>query len=217
MALVLHHYWRSSASWRVRWALALKELPWQSRALDIVKGEHRSPEFMGVRSPISHVPCLEIDGRPLTESVAILEWLEETYPTPALYPRDPWMRARCRQLVELVNAGTQPLQNLIVLDAISHEPAARGAWAARWLDRGLTAYEHALATIAGERGAASSGPHSLGAQLTAADIFLVPQLPNARRFGVDMAKFPRICEAEAAALATEACGSTAPEKWQPTE
>ena len=215
MSIVLHHFWRSSASWRVRWALELKQLPWTSRAVDIVKGEHQALDFVGVRSPISHVPCLEIDGRALTESVAILEWLEETHPTPAIYPRDPWVRARCRQLVELMNAGTQPLQNLVVLDAISREPGPRGEWAARWIARGLTAFEHALATIEREGGAPASGPHALGATVTAADIFLVPQLPNARRFGVDMRAFPRVCAVEAAALATEACASTAPEKWQP--
>ncbi|MFI5299040.1 MAG: maleylacetoacetate isomerase [Polyangiales bacterium] len=212
MELVLHHYWRSSASWRVRWALAIKRLSWTGRAVDIVQGEQHTADFEGKRSPIGHVPCLEVDGRPLTESVAILEWLDETMPEPPLYPRDPWQRARCRQLVELMNSGTQPLQNLSVLDAISKDAEARKVWAAKWIARGLAAFEQALEQVEREGG---RGPHALGEAITAADIFLVPQLPNARRFEVDLAKLPRVCAVEAAALATHACTSTSPEQFAP--
>src|SRR5262249_36235193 len=108
MRPTLYHYWRSSASWRVRWALAIKGVAFESVPIDLRTGEQCTAEHRA-RNPIGHVPALVIDGRALAESVAILEYLEETIPQPALYPRDPWARARTRQLVELINSGVQPM------------------------------------------------------------------------------------------------------------
>src|SRR3954468_4290429 len=97
----LYHFWRSSASWRVRWALAIKGVPFDSVPIDLLSGAQFDPAYLA-RNPLGRLPTLVLeDGRNLAESVAILEWLEETIPTPALYPKDPWQRARTRQLVEI--------------------------------------------------------------------------------------------------------------------
>lgn len=207
--LTLHHFWRSSASWRVRWALAIKGLPFESVIVDLAAGVQLAPEHVA-RNPTGYVPALEVDGRFLGESVAILEYLDETSPAPPLYPREPWQRARVRQLCEIVNAGVQPLQNLNVLRRCSSEAALQREWAKHFNARGLAAYEGALALLERERGAPSR--FSFGDTLTAADLFLVPQVYSARRFGVDVAAFPRVLAVEAAALATEHADGARPER-----
>lgn len=212
MKLVLHHYWRSSSSWRVRWALAHKGLPWESRAVNLLEGAQSEPSYVANKSPMGFVPCLEVDGRPLTESVAILEWLDEVQPEPALYPRDPWARARVRQLVEFVNAGTQPLQNLGVNRRHSSDPAEQKAWARHWIERGLTAIERELDLARAE---GLGGKHAIGDALTAADLYIAPQLYNARRFDVDLEPFPLLVSVEAAALATDSGHASHPDRFQP--
>lgn len=205
----LYQYWRSSASWRVRWALSIKGVAFESIPVNLLAGEQGSAEHHG-RNPIGRVPTLVLeDGRSLGESVAILEWLEETIPSPALYPKDPWQRARTRQLVEIVNAAVQPLQNISVLGKLSPDSAAQRAWAAHFNDLGLAAYEALLAQIALEGG--GNGPFSIGDALSAADVFLVPQLYAARRFQVDVSRFPRVLAAEQAALATPHAEGARPE------
>ena len=208
MKLTLHHFWRSSASWRVRWALAIKGLPFESVAVDLLSGEQKS-EAHRARNPIGHVPALVFeDGRALGESVAILEYLDDLVPAPPFYPRDPWKRARVRQLVETINAGVQPLQNLVVLARVSPEREGQQAWASFFIERGLRAYEELLGVVAGE---GASGPFSMGSELTAADLFLVPQMNVARRFKVDVSAFARCLTAEAAALATPHAAGALPE------
>lgn len=208
MKLTLYHFWRSSASWRVRWALAIKGLPFESVPVDLLAGEQKSEEHRA-RNPIGHVPALGFeDGRILAESVAILEYLDDLVPEPALYPRDPWKRARVRQLVETINAGVQPLQNLVVLARVSSDREAQQAWAGFYIERGLLAYEQLLGLVASE---GASGPFSMGAELSAADLFLVPQMNVARRFKVEVAPFARCLAVEAAALATPEAASALPE------
>ena len=205
----LYHYWRSSASWRVRWALAIKGIAFESVAIDLVHGEQSAAAHQA-RNPMGRVPALVLDdGRSLGESVAILEWLDETIPTPALYPKDPWQRARTRQLVEIINAAVQPLQNISVLRRLSPEGPVQRAWAAHFNELGLGAFETLLAQIAAE--GAGNGHFSIGDGLTAADIFLVPQLYAARRFGVDVSRFPRVLAAEEAARATPHAEAARPE------
>jgi maleylacetoacetate isomerase len=205
---ILHHFWRSSASWRVRWALAIKGIPFTSVPVDIVHGEQLTDDHRA-KNPIGHVPALFLDGRWLAESVAILEYLEETRPAPALYPKDPWHRARVRQVVELINAGIQPLQNLIVQAKVSADVEQQRAFARFFNERGLAACERLLDTIAAE--IPGEGGFAVGSTLTAADLFLVPQVSTARRFGVDLAQFPRILAAEKAALATPHAAGALPE------
>ncbi len=208
MALVLYTYWRSSSSYRVRFALAVKKLAYQSVPVNLREGEQHSEEHRA-RSPTGYVPCLFIDGRPVVESVAIIELLDELYPDPPLFPRDPWGRARVRSLVEVINAGTQPLQNLVVLDRVGTEAAARKAWAQHFNARGLAAVER-LMMLHEKEGV--DGRFVYGDSLTAADIFLVPQMYSAQRFGVDLSPYPRAVAAAEAALATEAAQAAMPER-----
>ena len=175
MELVLYHYWRSSASWRVRFALHHKGLPFESRYVDLRASQQLTDEYKRL-SPMGVVPCLLAGGRPLVESVAILEFLEETFPEQPLLPRDPWARARVRQLVELVNSGIQPLQNTAVLTHLSTDENVRSQWVQYFNARGLAALEAALGGVEREFGA---GRYSVGDQLTLADIYLVPQVATA--------------------------------------
>lgn len=211
--VVLYHYWRSSASWRVRWALAIKGVAFEKVALNITEGQQMSDEHRA-RNPIGHVPALHVDGRTLAESVAIVEYLDETRPEPWLYPRDAWMRARCRQAVEIVNSGVQPLQNLVVLAKVGDDPEKRKEWVAFFVTRALKALEGLYETIAREGGFEGAAPGFVFGEkqaLTAAEIFLVPQCYAARRFGVDPAAFPRVYAAEQAALKTEHAEGARPE------
>jgi maleylacetoacetate isomerase len=179
----LYQGWHSSASWRVRWALAIKQLTYESVWLDIAAGEHL--HVLAGRNPLLTVPTLELaPGDVLSESVAIIEWLDEVYRSPPLLPGDARERARVRELVQLVNADIHPLQNTIVRRAISPEADTQRAWCARWIERGLRAYEAQLAL--------HGGPFSVGDQLTMAELFLVPQVQNAKRFGVELTACPRV-------------------------
>ncbi len=212
MDLVLHHYWRSSSSWRVRWALEHKGVAYRGNVVDLLKGEQGAAEFKQ-SSPLGVVPCLVVDGRALTESVAILEWLEEAFPEKPLLPKDPWKRARVRQLVEFVNAGTQPLQNLGVMRHHSTDLEQQKVWARHWIVRGLAALEHELEVVAAE---GSGGKFAVGDELTWVELFVTPQLYNARRFSVDLTQLPRLSAVDAAALATESGLASHPDRFQPS-
>lgn len=209
MRPVLYQFWRSTASWRVRWALAIKGVDVEVVNVDLLSGEHTRPEHLA-RNPMGRVPVLCIDGRHLGESVAIVEYLEELVPDPSLFPRDPWLRARTRQLVELVNSEIQPLQIARVRERHSSEAPEQSAWVHEFASSGLAACEELLATIAKELNV--TGPFALGDRLTAADLFLVPQIGHSRRAGVDLSDFGRLRALEEAALATEHACATAPER-----
>ena len=200
--LILSTYWRSSCSYRARIALNYKKLAYESKYVNIVSGEQKTPEYLA-QNPIGHVPTLHIDGVPYVESVAIMELLEELYPDPPLLPKTPQDRARVRALVETINAGIQPLQNLIVLDKVGgDDQEKRGAWMKFFITRGLGAFE----ALASEK-----GPFSFGEAFTMADVCLVPQIFAARRVGVDLTPFPRIVRAEAAASALPFVAAAHPE------
>ena len=109
----LFHYWRSSASWRVRWGMELKAIPHTKTAVNLLEGEEKGGSYLA-KNPAGYVPCLEVDGNYLGESLAILEWLEETYPKPSFFDGNSYKRALIRQLAESINSGIQPLQNLDV-------------------------------------------------------------------------------------------------------
>ncbi len=201
MKPVFYQYWRSSSSWRVRWALRLKGVAHEVVAVDLLAGE-QGAEAHRARNPLGMVPVLQIGDVFLGESVAIVEYLEEVYPDPALLPRDALGRARVRQLVEIINAGTQPIQNLSVLRRASADQDGQRDWAQHFIVRGLSAYE----ALAGDRG------YSHGDALSMADLFLVPQCHNARRFGLDVARWPRIARIEATCLATPEAQATSPDQ-----
>ena len=209
METVLYQFWRSSASYRVRWALAVKGVPFTSVPVDILHGEQLTPAHRA-RNPMAHVPALWIDGRCLAESVAIFEYLEETRPSPALYPRDPWARARVRQIVELVNSGIQPLQNLITYRRHSADVEEQKSWLHFFNERGLLACEALITAVAAE--IPGDGRFCVGESLTAADLFVVPQVGQARRLGVDVTRYPRLLAIEAAVLATEHAAGARPER-----
>lgn len=194
----LYGYFRSGAAWRVRIGLHLKGVAFQQTAIDLRTGAQRAPDWLA-RNPQGLVPALELDdGQLLTQSLAILEWLEESYPQPRLLPADPAERARVRAVALAIAADTHPVQNLGVLkriEALAGADAAR-QWAADTITHGLSAVE---AMIAG-----NPGPFAFGSFPTLADICIVPQLFNARRFGVDVAQWPRILAVEAACTALPA-------------
>ena len=193
--LILSTYWRSSCSVRVRIALGYKGLAYEPVYVNILEGAQFTAEYK-VLNPISHVPALSIDGVYYTESIAIMELLEELHPDPPLLPRKPEDRARVRALAETINSGVQPLQNTSVLNYLGDDKEKRSAWLKHWLPRGLAAFEAQMATA--EKGGVK-GPFAFGPTLTIADCCLVPQLYAARRFGVDLTAFPRIVRADAAA------------------
>jgi maleylacetoacetate isomerase len=206
-ALTLYNYWRSSSSHRVRIALALKGLAYRYVVVDLRGGEHEREPHRG-RSPTGYVPCLEVDGAHYVESVAIVEWLDEAYPSPRLYPGTANDRARIRALVEIVNSGVQPLQNTSILARVSKEPAEQTAWAHHFNARGMASLEGALERLERE---GVGGPFAYGDAPTAADVFLVPQVVSARRFGVDLGAFARVRRAFDAAQEHPAFRAAAPE------
>jgi maleylacetoacetate isomerase len=208
METTLYQFWRSTASWRVRWALAIKGVAFTSVPVDILAGEHRTPEHLA-RNPMARVPALWIDGHWIGESVAILEYLEETRPAEPLYPKDRWARARVRQVVELVNAGIQPMQNTSVYLRHSDDLEEQKAWIRHFIDKGLTACEALLETVAGE--IPGEGGYAVGGALTAADVFLVPQIAYARRMAVDVSGWPRLLAVEEGAMAVEHARGALPE------
>ena len=208
----LHGYFRSSASYRVRIALNLKGLSADHLPHHLRKGEQSAPSYLAI-NPQGLVPTLESDaGAVITQSLAIIEWLEETHPAPPLLPEDPLRRAQVRAFAMALACDTHPVQNLKVLARLRQlglpEEQVTG-WAA-WANReGLSACE---ILISGE-----TGPFCFGAEPTMADLCLVPQLANARRFGVDVSAFPRLLKAEAAAKNNKAFADAAPERQPDAE
>ena len=203
----LHGYFRSGAAYRVRVALNLKGLVVEHIPHHLRRGEQRDPAYLAL-NPQGLVPALELDdGTVLTQSLAIIEWLDETWPRPALLPADPVRRARVRAFALAIAADIHPVQNLRVLRRIGDltgSEAAGPTWAEEVNRTGLAACEQ---LIAGE-----TGPFCFGDTPTLADLCLVPQLGNARRFGVEVGAFPRLLKAEQAALALEAFAAAAPER-----
>lgn len=208
----LHGYFRSSAAYRVRIALNLKGLGAEHLPHHLRKGEQRAPAYLAI-NPQGLVPALENDaGAVLTQSVAIIEWLDETHPNPPLLPKDPLRRAKVRAFALAIACDTHPVQNLKVLARLRElglpEEKVQD-WAA-WVNReGLSACETLIRD--------EKGPFCFGDAPTLADLCLVPQLANARRFKVDVAAYPRLLTAEAAAKALAAFADAAPEKQPDAE
>jgi maleylpyruvate isomerase len=208
--LIFYAYWRSSSAWRVRIALNIKQVPVERRAVNLAPdaGAQHADSFRAL-NPMSKVPVLVIaeapgPARALTQSMAIREYLEERFPSPPLLPADPWLRARARQLGEMVNAGIQPMQNLSFLQRLGESGVAEPKEVARHhIARGLGAIE----AIAGE----TAGRFLVGDAPTIADLYLVPQLYSGRRFDVDLSAFPQLLRIEASCAPLPAFAAAHPD------
>lgn len=184
--LTLHTYWRSSAAYRVRIALEYKGLAWNAILVNLQAGAQRNPAYLA-RNPQGFVPMLEEDTTRLTQSLAIIEYLEERYPTPPLLPESPALRARARSMAALIACDIHPLNNLRVTrylrDELGQPPERIERWIRHWINEGLGALETQLEDI---------NPFVCGNQVSIADVCLLPQLYNAERFGCDLTGYPRI-------------------------
>ncbi|HYH21629.1 MAG TPA: maleylacetoacetate isomerase [Azospirillum sp.] len=206
----LHNYYLSSASFRVRIALNLKGLPYEYLSHHLRRSEHRSPEFLAL-NPQGLVPALELDdGAVLTQSMAIIEYLEEAHPEPALLPHGLRERARVRALAQAIACDIHPINNLRVLkyleSPLGHEQEARDTWYRHWVTVGFDGLETELA------GSPATGRFCHGDTPTLADVCLLPQVFNAQRFNTDLTPYPTIRRIAAECMTLPAFADAAPEK-----
>ena len=201
----LYSYWRSTTSYRVRIALNLKGLAFETQAINLVDGAHRRADY-AVISPGKGVPALELpDGTFLSQSMAILEWLDETHPQPPLLPGDAAARARIRAAALSIATDIHPVNNLRVINrlkAMGHGADEAVSWMNAWMKEGFEAF-HAMIE--------PDAPFCFGHQPTLADLCLVPQLYNAHRWGCDLTPFSRLTEIEKRCLSLAAFDAARPE------
>jgi maleylacetoacetate isomerase len=209
----LYTYFRSSAAYRVRIALNLKGLPYEMVPVHLTKdgGYQRKPEFVAV-NPQMRVPALALSpGDVLTQSLAIIEYLDDIHPEPPLLPADAFARAKVRSIAQIVACDIHPLNNLVVLQylkrTLKHEQPEIDAWYHHWVIEGFRAIEAMIAPA----------PYACGSQVSLADVCLVPQVFNARRLKVPLDKFPKIVAVEAACLKLPAFDRARPEKQPDAE
>jgi maleylacetoacetate isomerase len=209
----LYSYFRSSAAYRVRIALNLKGLAYETASVNLVKdgGHNKRPEFRAI-NPQMRVPALLTDGGDLLiQSLAMIEYLDETHPEPPLLPKDALARAKVRALAQLIACDIHPLNNTSPLRYLKHEmhqeQSAIDTWYHHWILAGFEALEALVAP----------GPYACGNKVTLADVCLVPQVANARRFKVPLEKFPKIAGVDAACLALAAFDKARPENQPDAE
>jgi maleylacetoacetate isomerase len=209
----LYSYFRSSAAYRVRIALNLKKLPYEMVPIHLTKdgGRQHTPEFRAI-NPQARVPALELSsGEILTQSLAIIEYLDDIHPEPPLLPSGPLERAKSRAIAQMIACDIHPLNNLIALRylkrQLKHEQSEIDAWYHHWIIEGFRALEALL----------EPGPYACGAQVTLADICLVPQVANARRYKVPLDQFPKIVAVDAACLKLPAFDRAKPENQPDAE
>ena len=210
----LYGYFRSSASYRVRIALSLKGLGYDLAPVHLRRSEQRAPEFLE-RNPQGLVPALEDDGSMLTQSLAIIEYLEERFPEPPLLPPALVDRAWVRAMAQIVACDIHPINNLRVLQYLENDLGldddARAAWARRWIDDGFAAMEAML------KGDPRTGRHCFGDGPTLADVCLVPQVFNSRRVGVDLDRYPTLARIHDDCMRLPAFADQAPERQPDAE
>lgn len=208
---ILHDYFRSSASYRVRIALNLKGVDYRAVPTSLLVGDQRSDAYLAM-NPQGMVPTLEVDGLVLTQSFAIIDWLDRAYPDPPLIPDEPVARAAALSMTMAVACDIHPLNNLRVLKYLTVDLGLRedirDRWYRHWIAEGFAALEAM---------AAGSGPFLGGDAPNIADIFLVPQMANARRFDVLLAPYPTLVACETNAVALEAFAAAAPDRVKPQE
>ncbi len=203
----LYNFFRSGTSHRLRIALNLKGLPTTYVPVDLRTEQHLKDEFKAI-NPQGLVPALEVDGQVLIQSPAIIEWLEETHPTPALLPAGATERARVRALAAIVGCDIHPINNRRILEYLRKELGANedavNAWCATWITAGFDAYEALLAADT------QRGEFSFGHTPTLADVYLIPQVESAHRFKVDLGRWPLISAVDAACAKLDAFRLAAP-------
>ncbi|MES2966123.1 MAG: maleylacetoacetate isomerase [Bdellovibrionota bacterium] len=205
---VLYSYFRSSASYRVRIALNLKNIPFDYRPVHLLNngGEQHTDEYKKV-NPSREVPTLVHNGKPLGQSLAIIDYLDRVKPEPRLFPEDAYERAQVIQACEIVNSGVQPLHNLRVLDLLQKrfgsDQSGRDAWTVHWIEYGMKSLETFLAPRA--------GLHCFGDKISAADCFVIPHLTNADRFKVSIDPYPTLSRLKGVAAKIEAFVKASPD------
>lgn len=211
--MTLYSYFRSSAAYRVRIALNLKELQYEIVPVHLQKegGIHLKPEYAAI-NPQKRVPALKLDtGEVLVQSLAIIEYLEEVSPQPRLLPTDPIERAKARAIAQVIACDIHPLNNLAPLrylkNQLGQDQAKIDAWYQHWVLEGFEALEEMI----------TPGPYACGAQPTIADICLVPQVANARRFKIPLDRFPKIVAVDAACAKLPAFEAARPENQPDAE
>ncbi|MBM6594339.1 maleylacetoacetate isomerase [Microvirga pudoricolor] len=201
----LYGYFRSSAAYRVRIALHLKGLSYDAIPVNLLKGEQTGVAYKAV-NPQGRVPVLSVDDIILTQSPAILEYLEEVHPDPPLLPSDPLERSRVRAAASLIGCDIHPLNNTSVLgylkSRLGQDQAGVSAWYAHWIRQGFEALETMI----------RPGPFAFGSRPTLADLYIIPQVYNARRFDVPLEDYPRIVAVDAACAELDAFREAAPER-----
>jgi maleylacetoacetate isomerase len=209
VTIKLHDYWRSSASYRVRIALAMKQVDYERHDVNLLKREQVSPENLAV-NPQGMVPTLEIDGHVLGQSLAIIDYLDARFPDPRLIPDDALARAMTLQRALVIAADIHPVDNLRVLRRLNEmgvDQAARDDWYRHWIIEGFTALE----TMAG------SGAFLGGRSPDLSDVCLVPQMYNARRLETQVEAFPRLVEIDARLTEIDAVAAAHPDRFKPAD
>lgn len=208
----LYTYFRSSAAYRVRIALNLKDIPYEAVSVHLTRdgGRQRKPDYQAI-NPQMRVPALQLEsGETLIQSLAIIDYLDEVCPDPALLPADPVARAHVRAVAQIVACDIHPMNNLVALQylrRLGHDDAAVNAWYESWVVSGFEAIEQLL----------KPGPYAFGAHVGLADICLVPQVFNARRFKVPIERFPKIAAVDAACAKLPAFDKARPENQPDAE
>ncbi|GAA4216673.1 maleylacetoacetate isomerase/maleylpyruvate isomerase [Sagittula marina] len=203
--MILYSYWRSTTSMRVRAALNVKGVAYDIAPVNLLEGAQRASDYAAL-NPVEAVPTLVLkDGTALTQSMAILDWLEETHPEPPLLPAAPVARAHVRAAAQTIAMDIHPVNNLKVLAHLKtrgFDDLAATDWICHWMARGLAAYQRLIA---------KEGRFSFGDELTQADLCLVAQMVNARRWGLDLAPLTRLTEIDSAVRDIPAIRAALPE------
>lgn len=189
--IILYDYWRSSASYRVRIVLNLKDIPHQLRSVNLLEGEQREDAYQAI-NPQGRVPTLTVDGQEITQSLAIIDYLDATHPEPAMLPADPGERARTLAQALIVATDIHPINNISVGNYLKSEFGADGKAVVQWMQHWMKTGFAALEQLAPEKGLFGGETANL------ADVCLVPQIYNARRFETDLSAFPRLERIDAA-------------------